>query len=225
MPKEKTQKLIKLPEAWRMLSGRFTSNAVFLRITAPGQVHGQTRACTANPKTLSIETAIKAHCCQSPIVNDAKLCVLFSYTHVMAIKITSVTVQLPLHPLFYGFRQWKRQSGKLILEIFSPFNPETFRARLLLLAFHLSAWCRSLKLCLNIISEVVYRATIGRRQEVHAKGLLRRENVQLRVSQEIIAKRLITFLRGSRDTEQCKARNLPSKQARRKLKVLLFWCR
>lgn len=27
--KKKTQKLIKLPEAWRMLSGRFTSNAVF----------------------------------------------------------------------------------------------------------------------------------------------------------------------------------------------------
>lgn len=134
---------------------RFSKNYV------AGQVHGH-----ADSENFSNETAIKAHCCQSPIVNDAKLCVLFSYTHVMAIKITSVTVQLPFHPLFYGFRQWKRQSGKLILEIFSPFNPETFRV---LLFFHLSAWCRSLKLCLNIISEVVYRATIGRRERSACK--------------------------------------------------------
>lgn len=178
----------------------------FLRITATSLVRFTgTHTLHGDFEFLSNETAIKAHCCQSPIVNDAKLCVLFSYSHVMAIKITSVTVQLPFHPLFYGFRQWKRQSGKLILEIFSPFNPETFRV--LRLFFHLPAWCRSLKLCLNIISEIVYRATIGRREEVHAKGLSLRENVQLRVSQEIIANRLITFLRGSRDTKQCKARN------------------
>lgn len=103
LPKKEKQKLIKLPRAWRLED---SLPLWFLRSSA-----GQYKKSNCH--------AIKTHCCQSPIVNDAKLCVLFSlqtHTWCALIKITSACNGLTSAPS--AFLWFSSIKSELILEIF-----------------------------------------------------------------------------------------------------------